>query len=114
MLRCFTVVPASGKCSLSWTSIMYLKHGILSYFFNSSHKSLLITFKAPHLHGYNHRSQSLVSGLIANPCPLLIDPVQLGKSRQYCGFPTGAPLISTPNEDCSLFVQQIEFHYFIL
>lgn len=32
-------------------------------------------------------SQSLVSGLIANPCPLLIDLVQLGKSRQYCIFP---------------------------
>lgn len=69
-------VPASGKCSLSWTYIMYLKHGILYYFFNQFHKSLLITFKAPHLHGYNHHSQSLVSGLIANPCPSLIDLVQ--------------------------------------
>lgn len=66
---------------------MYLKHGILSYFFNQFHKSLLITFKAPHLHGYNHHSQSLVSGLIANPCPSLIDLVQWGKSRQYCFFP---------------------------
>lgn len=80
-------VPANGKCSFSWTSIIYLKHGILSYFFNSFHKSLLITFKAPNLHGYNHHSQSLVSGLIAYPCPLLIDLVQLGKSRQYCVFP---------------------------
>lgn len=66
---------------------MYLKHEILSYFFNQFHKSLLITFKAPHLHGYNHHSQSLVSGLIANPCPSLIDLVQWGKSRQYCFFP---------------------------